>query len=205
MTLTGTQLGSILTAREAFRVTDDQGCFDPSRTNTVYDMLSDREPWFAQASRALSEASAIDLDVVKQGIRLTLWCRARLAEGQRGLFHLPPADEEGMPGFTTTPLCRLLNENMTALCNAYDGSGSKVYERVWEFMRQRMGEDLYSLWRSTQQWSPRSRGTLEDLQHRIGLYPVPSVPPRSAIAAQVQVPPIYDRVAGFVDAIEKSF
>ena len=203
MTLTAQPLGDFLTARETFHVTDDQGRFDPSRTNTVYDLLSDREPWFAQASAVLSEASGLSLDLVKQGIRLILWCRARVADGQRAQFRIPLCDAGAMPGFTATPLCRLLSDNMASICGAYDGSGCRVYERVWAHMRERMGEAFYSIWRSTQQWSPRGRGTLEEWQRRLDLYPAVS-PGRDDLNSQRLVPRIHERIDTFVEALNES-
>jgi serine/threonine protein kinase len=200
MVLTAQPIAGFLTAREAFHVTDDQGRFDPSRTNTVYDLLSDREPWFANASESLSQSCGLGLDLVRQGIRLVLWCRARVAEGQRGQFRIPQADDLAMPGFTATPLCRVLTENMGAICGAYDASGSRVYECVWQHMRQRMGEDLYSLWRSTQHWSPRMRGTLEELQQKLGLYPAVVAGPVGHLPP-ANPPKIHDRMDTFVAAL----
>jgi len=205
MVLTAQPLGDLLTARERFLVLDDQGRFDPSRSNTVYDLLSDREPWFAGLSQTLSEASGLSLELVKQGIRLVLWCRARVAEGQRHQFRIPPtsADEQGMHGFTATPLCHLLSDNMGAICGLYDASGSRIYECVWQHMRERLGEALYSLWRGTQQWNPRTRGSLEELQHRLGLYP-PVPPGRGDLNSQRMVPRIHDRLDTFIDALEEA-
>jgi|WetSurMetagenome_2_1015567.scaffolds.fasta_scaffold00184_4 serine/threonine protein kinase len=173
MTLTAQPLGHLLTSRESFLVLDDQGRFDPSRTNTVYDLLSDREPWFSQATTSMAQSSGLDRDLVKQGVRLLLWLRSRMAPNQQPQFRFPPqADEQERTALLASPLYRLLSDNMTSICGAYDASGSQVYERVWEHMRQRMGEDLYAIWRTTQQWSPRSRGSLAELQRRLGLYPL---------------------------------
>lgn len=201
LTLTAQPLGNMLTAREAFLVTDEQGRFDPSRTNTVYDLVSDREAWFASAAQGLAESSGLDIDLVKQGIRLVLWCRARVAEGQRFQFRLPPVDDASMLGFTSTPLCRLLSDNMGAIFRAYDETGSKIYERVWEHMRQRMGEELYSVWRGTQNWSPRTRGTLDGLQHGLGMYPS-VVPLPQDEASRFPPPMLHDRLDLFIDALE---
>ena len=202
LTLTAQPLGNMLTAREAFLVTDEQGRFDPSRTNTVYDLVSDREAWFANAAQGLAESSGLDVDLIKQGIRLILWCRARLAEGQRSQFRLPPVDDASMIGFGSTPLCRLLSDNLGAIVRAYDETGSKVYERVWEHMRQRMGEELYSVWRGTQNWSPRTRGTLDELQRRIGIYPGVS-PLAQDEASRFPPPLLQDRVDLFIDVLEQ--
>lgn len=202
MTLTAQSLSPLLTSQESFRVLDDQGRFDPSRTNTVYDLISDSEPWFATASHGLARSSGLDIDLVKQGIRLVLWCRARIADGQRSQYHLPPMDEASMPGFALTPLCRVLSDNLTAICRAYDDAGCRVYERVWDHMRQRMGEDLYYVWRSTQNWSPRSRGTLDELQRRLGQFP--SVSPMSVdFAAQIPSAMVCERTDTFLQILNE--
>jgi serine/threonine protein kinase len=199
MALTGQTLSNVLTARESFYVTDDQGRFDPSRTNTVYDLLSDREPWFSGIVSALCKSSGYDRNLVTQAIRLVLWSRARVV--QRDTFRIPQCEDQAMPGFSATILCRLVAENMDGICAAYNGSGTRVYERVWEYMRQCMGEEMYLVWRGTQQWDPRIRGTLDELQNRIGLYPgVDQVADRRSEHV-TPVPWIHDRVDTFIQAL----
>jgi len=170
--LTGENLAqSVLNKNEAFHVVDEQGRFNPSRTDTVYHALSRQEPWFDAAVKRLAGESRLDEEYVEQAIRLLLWTRARTGRTDDDTFGMPESTPHRMPGLDQTPLYRLIKQFTPYLLECYDKSGSRVYEKIADLVRVRMGPVLYDTWHITQRWDPRGRGTLEECHAELKQFP----------------------------------
>jgi len=165
--LTGEPLAhAVLDADEAFYITDDQGRFNPRRTDTVYHLLSRSTPWFAKAVAALTKESGLDPEFIEQAIRLLLWTRAYSGLSADPQFGLP-----AMPDMEEEPLYCLCARYTSALVQAYDESGSRVFEKTAALLAQCMGPQLYRVWCKTQTWNPQRRGKLAAFQTELAVFP----------------------------------
>ncbi len=78
----------------------------------------------------------------------------------------------------------------------------KVYENVFEYMRECMGAQLYTLWNQTQRWDPNERADLRTYQDCLAVYPCPTM---QRPATPLSPPPLpHERSDTFIDALNRA-
>lgn len=150
-------------------VFDAQGFFNPSYTDTVYQLLPTTVPWFAELVNIMSCNSGVNPSMLEHGVRLLLWTRAMNCSrsvSERLDFSLP--GDEYMPGIEQSPLHRVLDKYTQDICRAYDAAGFLVYEAAWDELKAVLGPALTHLYEITQQWHPRERHHDNDSDHEDG-------------------------------------
>jgi serine/threonine protein kinase len=146
--------------------------FNPSFTDTLFQLLPASTPWFANVvSRMLAEC-VVQRPWLEQGVRLLLWTRVISKNDD---FALP--GNEYMPGIQQTPLHKILDKYTDEILALYDAKGGRVFELVFDALYKKLGPDAWAVYVSTQVWHPGNRRSgnspfgwlVEKLTHLVGL------------------------------------
>ena len=133
--------------------------FNPSLTDTLYQLLATNTPWFADVVNRMAAESGLDRIWVEQGVRLLLWTRTLVFGGSvdKKNFSLP--GNEYMSGIERTPLHKVLDRYTDKILQMYDHDGFFVFEAAYSVLCAQLGPELMGAYISTQVWNPHNRGS----------------------------------------------